>query len=47
MTDLSPQGKVFVRGEYWDARAEDPLASGEEVRVVGVEGLLLRVRRLS
>jgi len=47
VTDLQPEGKVFVHGEYWDAVAEDPLASGAEVRVVAVEGLNLRVRRCS
>jgi len=44
--DLAPEGWVFVRGEYWWARAEDaPIARGERVRVVGQEGRRLRVRR--
>jgi membrane-bound serine protease (ClpP class) len=46
VTELNPIGKVFVHGEYWDARADDPLTSGEEVRVLEVDGLYLRVRRL-
>lgn len=45
-TDLKPRGKVFVEGEYWNAVAEgEPVKKGEEVRVVGVDGLLLRVRK--
>jgi len=44
-TDLDPEGMVFVRGEIWKARASEPLAAGERVEVVGVEGLELRVRR--
>jgi membrane-bound serine protease (ClpP class) len=41
-------GHVAVRGELWQARAEDgePLESGEEVEVTGLEGLTLVVRRL-
>lgn len=46
---LDPRGKVFVRGEYWNVEAEngeaDPIAEGEAVEVVAVEGLSLRVRR--
>jgi len=42
---LSPDGTVFVRGEYWSASAESPVGSGERVVVTAVEGLRLRVRR--
>jgi membrane-bound serine protease (ClpP class) len=44
-TPLDPQGTVWVAGELWTAGAEDgPLAEGEQVEVVAVEGLRLRVR---
>lgn len=42
-TALSPQGKVFVHGELWDAVASTPLPIGELVRVDKVEGLILEV----
>lgn len=42
-TALAPGGKVFVHGEYWDAISSAPVAEGGEVRVVGVDGLKLRV----
>jgi membrane-bound serine protease (ClpP class) len=42
---LAPEGSVFVRGEYWTARADQSIAPGERVEVVAVEGLRLRVRR--
>jgi membrane-bound serine protease (ClpP class) len=45
VTALGPEGKVFVRGEYWNARAEEPVAENERVEVTAVEGLELRVRR--
>jgi membrane-bound serine protease (ClpP class) len=44
---LSPEGKVFVRGEYWNASADQLIASGDAVEVTAVEGLRLRVRRAS
>ncbi len=28
LTDLAPEGKVFVHGEYWDAVAVQPVSRG-------------------
>jgi membrane-bound serine protease (ClpP class) len=42
-TPLTPRGKVFVRGEYWDAESSTPVQPGARVRVVAVTGLLLKV----
>jgi len=42
-TALSPAGKVFVHGEYWDAVSTAPVDEGHEVRVVGVDGMKLKV----
>jgi membrane-bound serine protease (ClpP class) len=36
-------GKVVCHGEIWDARADLPLAMGTHVRVVAVEGRMVRV----
>ena len=45
-TPLDPGGTVWVAGELWTAVADDgPLTEGEQVEVVAVEGLRLRVRR--
>ena len=44
-TALAPEGKVFVRGEYWTATTGGEVGEGEAVEVTGVDGLLLRVRR--
>ncbi|KDA53074.1 hypothetical protein EG19_08135 [Thermoanaerobaculum aquaticum] len=43
VSDLSPQGKVFVHGEYWEAIASQPVPSGTPVRVVAVRGSKLEV----
>jgi membrane-bound serine protease (ClpP class) len=42
---LSPSGKIFVHGEYWNARADGDVDVGEKVEVVGYEGMNLKVRR--
>jgi membrane-bound serine protease (ClpP class) len=36
-------GKVFVFGEYWNAVSDTPLAPGDRVKVVGQDGMTLRV----
>ncbi len=43
-TDIQPTGKVYVRGEYWNATSDEPLAKGCPVVVVGLDGLNLKVR---
>lgn len=42
-TPLGPTGKVFVRGEFWDAEANRPVPEGASVRIVAVDGLKLKV----
>jgi membrane-bound serine protease (ClpP class) len=42
-TALSPEGKVFVHGELWDAVSSAPLAAGQSVIVRRVDGLQLQV----
>jgi len=42
-SDLTPNGKVFVHGERWDAVSSIPVAAGEEIVVRHVEGLQLTV----
>ena len=41
---LDPTGMVFLNGELWQAASTDgPIPAGRLVRVMGVDGLLLRV----
>jgi membrane-bound serine protease (ClpP class) len=44
-TAFLPEGKVFVRGEYWTADADGEVSEGDVVEVTAVEGMRLRVRR--
>jgi len=46
-SSLSPEGTVFVRGEYWLAAAGEEISAGEPVEVTEVIGMRLRVRRAS
>ena len=43
-TDLAPSGRVFVHGELWTAETEEPVRTGEKVKVIEVlDGLKLKV----
>jgi membrane-bound serine protease (ClpP class) len=45
-TPLAPDGFVFIQGERWQAALESGSASaGEPVRIIGADGLRLRVRK--
>jgi membrane-bound serine protease (ClpP class) len=46
-TSLSPQGKVFVHGELWDAVSSVSVPPGERVIVRRVEGLILQVESVA
>lgn len=46
-TALSPQGKVFVHGELWDAVASSALPIGQLVVVRKIDGLTLQVEPLA
>jgi len=43
---IAAAGKVFIRGEYWEARSDAPIAAGEKVVVEAVEGMRLKVRKI-
>lgn len=47
-SDITPQapGKVFVHGELWKAESEQSVKKGEEVKVIGIDGMTLKVSRV-
>ena len=46
-TDCSPIGTVQTKGELWSAVAEgDQVAAGDRIKVVGWDGLRLRVTKV-
>lgn len=44
-SDLNLTGQVFVHGEYWNARSNEPVHKGEKVTIVGIDGLTLIVKK--
>ena len=46
-TDLSPEGRVFVHGEFWNAASPRPIPQGAKIRVIRVDGLKLLVEPLT
>jgi membrane-bound serine protease (ClpP class) len=45
-TEINPEGKVFVLGEYWDAFSDEQIAPGEKIEVMDLEGLRVKVKKL-
>jgi membrane-bound serine protease (ClpP class) len=45
-TDIHEDGKVMLRGEYWNASSSKLIPAGSRVRVVRVEGLKVEVEQL-
>jgi membrane-bound serine protease (ClpP class) len=45
-TRIEGEGRVFVNGELWRAEADEVIEEGAKVRVLAVDGLTLKVRKL-
>jgi len=43
LTEIAPDGRVFVHGEYWNAHAKETIAAGRRVKVVAVKDMLIEV----
>lgn len=44
-TALAPEGRVFVRGEYWNALCDEDVPENTAVEITEVKGMRLRVKR--
>jgi membrane-bound serine protease (ClpP class) len=44
-TDIMPEGKVFVRGECWNAVSSERIRKGDKVEVIDLVGLRVTVRK--
>ena len=42
-TNVGADGRVFVHGEWWNAKSDQLIPSGQRVRIVGIDGLNLKV----
>ncbi len=46
VTNIDPEGKVSVHGEYWNAFSEERIEKDQKVEVVSVKNLKLQVKRI-
>jgi membrane-bound serine protease (ClpP class) len=44
-TRINDEGSVFVAGELWSARSEEPIPAGSSIRVLRREGFILVVEK--
>ena len=44
LEDFQGQGRMLVHGETWRARCAQPVHRGDRLRVIAIEGLVLRVQ---
>jgi membrane-bound serine protease (ClpP class) len=42
-TDLTPTGLILIDGEAWQAFSSVKVAKGQKVKVIAIEGVLLKV----
>jgi membrane-bound serine protease (ClpP class) len=47
VTDIDPEGKVFVHGEYWDAHSDTPIKKGERVKVENIKKFKVIVKKVT
>jgi membrane-bound serine protease (ClpP class) len=45
-TDLKPEGVVEIRGELWNAEAEETIKAGEKIQVETIEGMKVKVKKI-
>jgi membrane-bound serine protease (ClpP class) len=46
VTEVFVQGKVQIKGEYWNAVSEQKIERGKHIRVKSVEGLILNIEEI-
>ncbi|MBW2281564.1 MAG: nodulation protein NfeD [Deltaproteobacteria bacterium] len=46
-SDIDPEGRVFLHGEYWNAVSDETISAGESVEILSVDSLQVRVARPS
>jgi membrane-bound serine protease (ClpP class) len=46
VTDIFENGKVFIKGEYWNASSNKPIEKGRRIRITSVDGLKIKVEEI-
>ena len=47
VTSVHEDGKVFIKGERWNAYSKNMIDEGEKIEVVGIKGLRLEVKKMN
>jgi membrane-bound serine protease (ClpP class) len=45
-TPITPEGKISIHGEFWNATSDQNIEKGEKVQVIGVDNLKLKVKKI-
>jgi membrane-bound serine protease (ClpP class) len=45
-SDVGKSGRIHIRGEYWTAYSQDPIAAGKNVKVLAVKNLTVEVEEV-
>jgi membrane-bound serine protease (ClpP class) len=45
-TQISPDGKISIHGEFWNATSDQNIEKEEKVQVIGVNNLKLKVKKI-
>jgi membrane-bound serine protease (ClpP class) len=45
-TPIAPEGKVSIHGEFWNVISDQPVEIGKKVKVIGVDNLKLKVKKI-
>ena len=46
ITAVHEDGKIFIKGEHWNAFSRKLVEKGERVRVIGINGLKVEVEKI-
>ena len=46
VSDIGPEGKALIKGEYWRAQSTEFIKEGTQIKVIGVNGLQVKVEEI-
>ncbi len=46
-SEVNTTGKVNIHGEIWNAYSDEPVESGENIVVISVDGLKMKIKKIN
>ncbi len=46
VSTINPEGKVFLHGEWWNARSDEKIKKGDKIKVISKDGMTLIVKKI-